>query len=275
MSEETVTETATEAVTEAAPAEQTPAEPQVVSDWPDDWRVKIAGDNEKMQKYLDRFNSPADIAKSGLDFREKISRGEYKRAVAAPTDDEVAMSEWRAENGIPETADKYSVPEGVIFGEGDQPVVNEFLKKMHEHNTPDEYVTPALSWYADLQKTTLEHEAELAKNDKIQTEEALRAEWGHEYRANYAEVENFVQTRFPDIADALLSNPDTVKEMAAISREINPAVTLFPNSNNPNQSIDDEISSIESKMGTRAYQEDPKMQQRYQELLVAQSKVRR
>ena len=133
------------------------------------------------------------------------------------------MKEWRSENGIPETADKYSLPEGVIFGEDDQPMVNEFLKSMHEHNIPDEHVKPALAWYADLQKQALEQEAELAKQDQIQTEEALRAEWGHEYRANYAEVENFTKSRFPDIADALLSNADTVRELAAISRELNPA----------------------------------------------------
>lgn len=275
MSEETIVAEPTTPAEPATPA--TPAEPATPVEpiWREDWRTQIAGEDEKMQKYLERFNSPADIAKSGLDLRDKIAKGEYKRTTAAPTDDEVALKEWRAENGIPESADKYSMPEGVLFGEEDQPIVNEYLKAMHEHNIPDAAVKPTLEWYSNLQKQALEKEAELEKQDRIETEEALRAEWGAEYRANYAEVENFAKSKFPHIADALLSNADTVKALASISREINPAITLFPNSNNPGQSIDDEIASIEGKMHSDEYKNSPKMQQRYQDLLAAQAKIKR
>lgn len=242
--------------------------------WPENWRDLVAGKDEKMQKYLERFNSPADIAKSGLELREKISKGEYKRATQAPSDDEVALKEWRAENGVPETPDKYTTPEGVLFGEEDTPIVNEFLKDMHSNNVPDAFVKPALKWYADLQRKQAEHTAQLDKQLEIATEEELRQEWGVEYRANKHEVENFVKSRFPeDVANALMASADTVKALAQISREINPAVTLFPSANNPSQSLEDEIKSIESKMHTDAYKKDAKMQGRYMQLLEARSRL--
>lgn len=250
--------------------------PPIEATWPENWRSLIAGEDEKMQKYLDRFNSPSDIAKSGIDFRDKIAKGEYKRATEAPKDDEVAMKEWRSENGIPESPDKYTTPEGIIFGEEDQPLVNEFLKDMYESNIPDAHVQPALKWYANLQQKAAEQEVEMDRQMVAQTEEDLRAEWGAEYRANLNEVDNFVKGRFPEeVANALMSSPDTVKALASISREINPAVTLFPNSQNPSQSIEDEIETIKGKMHSDEYKANPKMQKRYQDLLVAQGKIRK
>lgn len=276
MTEEVIVTPPVSTDTPPATPKNQPAPVDAVPKWGDDWREKIAGQDEKMQKHLSRFNSIEDIAKSNLELREKISKGEYKRATEPPKDDEIALKEWRTENGVPESADKYSIPEGIIVGEDDKPILNEFLKSMHERNVPDSYTKPAVEWYFKLQEQQLAQEAEFDKAQKIETEETLRKEWGAEYRSNYAEVENFVKGRFSEpVANALLASSDTVIALAAMSREINPTITLFPNSQNAGQSLVDELKSIESKMHTDAYKKDPKMQQRYGELLAASMKMQK
>lgn len=241
---------------------------QPTSFWPDDWRARIAGEDKKMQKYLDRFNSPEDIAKSGLDIREKISTGEYKRSTEAPLDDEKALAEWRSENGVPESPDKYTMPEGVVVGEADKESINSFLENMHKNNVPDNFTQPAIDWYFKFQEQQETAKAEQIKNDEAYTEEALRQEWGMEYKANRNEVENFVKSKFGDeMSDALMSNPETVKTLASIAREINPVASMFPNSNNPGQTLETRMAEIEGIMNTDKYKKDPKIQDEYKKLL--------
>ena len=48
------------------PPEAEPEERQAPADWPDNWRELMAGDDEKVLKRLDRFQSPKNVAKSWL-----------------------------------------------------------------------------------------------------------------------------------------------------------------------------------------------------------------
>ncbi len=274
MTEEPPTETLpTETLpTETLPTE-TPPSPAPAEDSWEAQRVAIADGDEKMLNYLNRFVAQKDVFEAALEARDKIASGEYKRNTEPPVDDEVAMKDWREANGIPESADKYTMPEGVVFSDNDKPLVDEFLANMHESNVPDSYTKPALEWYTKLQETQLAQEAELAKQDAVHTEEVLRAEWGADYLANRNEVENFLKTEFPEAtAEILMSHPDTILPLTRIARQINPTVSLFPNSQNPNQSVNDEIASIEAKMHSDEYKNSDEMQDRYRALLTARGR---
>lgn len=115
-----------------APADLAPVDPPadpVAGDWPEDWRSKAAGGDEKLMKFLERYNSPKAVVGALVDARKLISQGVNRPPKADATPEEVAA--WRAENGIPEKPDGYevSLPDGFVIGEADKPVVDSFLDR--------------------------------------------------------------------------------------------------------------------------------------------------
>lgn len=259
-----------------APAPVSTPEPQ--ADWPTDWRQKASGGDEKILKQLERYNSPADVSKALLELRGKLSSGEYKRNVAPPVDDAEAMKVWRAENGIPESPEGYEVKlgDGIVMGDDDKPYVDEFVKSMHAKNMPPSAVNEALNAYFTMQNRQA---AEMVKEDRAfqqKTEEALRQEWGHEYLPNYNMAKEFATQRFgAEVGAAILqAGPDAVKAVASIAREINPAMTLVPNSANPNQAIADELKTLQGKIGTPEWFRNEAMQKRYTDLVAAQERFK-
>jgi hypothetical protein len=268
-----------------APANPAPSDPAPITsaatdsvqpDWPTDWRQKASGGDEKVLKQLERYNSPADVSKALLELRGKLSSGEYKRNVAPPVDDVEAMKVWRTENGIPESPGGYEVKlgDGIVMGDADKPYVDEFVKSMHAKNMPPSAVNEALNAYFAMQNRQA---AELAKEDRAfqqQAEEALRQEWGHEYLPNYNMAKEFATQRFGvEVGSAILqAGPDAVKAVASMAREINPAMTLVPNSANPTQAIADELKTLSGMIGTPEWYRDTAKQKRYVELKAAQER---
>lgn len=260
----------------APAAPTTPVPEPVQADWPTDWRQKAAGGDEKILKQLERYNSPADVSKALLELRGKLSSGEYRRNVAPPVDDAEALKVWRTENGIPESPEGYEIKlgDGIVMGDIDKPYVDEFVKSMHAKNMPPSAVNEALNAYFVMQNRQA---AEAVKEDRAfqqQTEEVLRAEWGHEYLPNYNMAKEFATQRFGNEVGAaiLQAGPDAVKAMASVAREINPAMTLVPNSSNPTQSIADELKTLQGKIGTPEWFRDTSLQKRYIDLKVAQER---
>lgn len=243
-----------------------------------DWRREFAGDDEKFLNHLSKFNTPKDVAKLSFDFRQKLSSGEYKRNVPFPADGTPEeQAEWRAENGIPDSFEKYALPEGIVVGDEDRPTVNAFLETMHKSNVPEPAVKEAVKWYYQAQEQAAAQRAEEEKAQKIKTEEALRAELGAEYRPIMKMTENFVKTRFGDImGEALLqSSPEVVKALADIAREINPAATIVPNSANPLKGVKDEIAKYREEMrNPDKWAKNIEGQKRMVELLAAEEKFR-
>jgi len=253
-----------------------PAPAQTVEpagDWPSDWRAKAAGGDDKLLKMLERYNSPVDGFKALAEARNKISSGEYKKQVAPPEDAE-QLALWRKENGVPDTHESYdlSMPEGIVIGDDDKPFVDAFLKSMHEKNMPAGPVKEAVAAYYKLQQDQIAAAVQADRAFQQETEEALRSEWGYEYKPNFNMAENFAVTRFgEEVGRAILqAGPEAVKAVAALAREINPAGTLVPNSNNPTQAISDELNQLKKEIGTPAWYADTSKQARYQQLVAAQ-----
>lgn len=260
------------------------ADPQ---DWPDDWRTKLAGGDEKTLKKLERFNSVNDVVKWAQNLEKKMSSGEFKQALDDDATEE-EVKQWREQNGIPESPDGYDLDvDGLVVGDDDKPYLDEFLKEAHESNMPNEMVQKVVAWHYQNIEQQKEAMAEADADFQAEAQQALREEWGGEYKQNINQIKNLLSTAPEGIEERLLggrtadgkvvgNDPETLKWLSGLARQINPVATVVPGAGaNQASAVQDEISQIETTMRTEPdkYWKDPKMQARLQELYSAQERL--
>lgn len=257
--------------------------------WPGDWRQQFAGNDESAVKRLERFASPAEIYRSYKALEQRVSSGELKAVKPFPekgTAEE--QNAWRTENGIPEAPDKYqlNLGDGIVIGEQDKPIIDDFLKAAHAANLPAKAANAAVKWYFDFSEKQAEARYEQDMQAKEEFEEAMRAEWGQDYKPNLNSIHALLDMAPEGVKDRFLngrmadgrplgSDPDTLRWMASLARQINPVTTMVPGSGaNVLNSIEDEIGTIEKRMreDRAGYNKDEKQQQRYRDLLAARER---
>lgn len=264
--------------------------------WPDDWRTQMAGEDDKQLKRLERFNSPNDLHKSYLAINQKLSSGELRAKLGdEPTEDEVKA--YREAEGVPLETSGYfeDMPDGLVIGEDDKALFDSVAEPLHALNASPEIMHSLTKWYYDLQENAEADQVESDKSYHQNMEDELRVEWGGEYRANVNAVNSFLRTSFSDDESDLLlgarlsdgtllgDNAGVLKAFAAMSRQLNPAATLVPNSGQEaGVAISDEINIIKAKMAdkTSEYWKGPKneagkteMEARYRVLLDAKERM--
>lgn len=256
--------------------------------WPEDWRQRYSGEDVKKMERLSRYASPAAAFDALLSLQSKIGAGELRSNLPKnATAEQIAA--WRADNGIPEAPDKYTLvlPEGMKVQKEDKPLIDGFLSRLHGANANSQVASEAIAWYyeeaARRTEERLQKDTEIAKTN----EDALRAEWGNEYRTNINMVNGLVETMPADAralfqtgrlgdGSPIMSNPGVLKALVAWSRQINPITTIVPNSGaNIGSAIEDEITSIEKRMATdrKGYNADEKQQTRLRELYDARERI--
>lgn len=266
---------------------------EVAPDWPDDWRTKLAGDDEKLAKRLQRFQSPKDITKAWLSADQKIASGEYKSDLPDDASDE-QIAAYRKERGIPETPDGYfeNLPDGVVIGEEDKEMAQAYVERVHGRHADPAVVAESLAWYQDLKEQQIAAQVENDRAVRQKYEDELRAEWGGEYRANINSLNAFLDaaptaddgTPMKDLVlgsrlsdgTPMGNHPAFLRWMAQMANEANPAGFVSPGSGGSQaESVADELSEIRNVMRTNRarYNKDTKMQERYRALLDAQSKL--
>lgn len=257
----------------------------------DDWRVRLSGGDEKELKRLARFASEADVYKAYRELETKKSKGELVSKLSKDATPE-QVAQWRKDNDIPESPDKYDLKfdNGLVIGEQDKPLIDEFVTKMHTENASPAQVKAAIASYYEILGKQQQEQAESDAAFKDEALEGLREEWGGDYKKNLNAVNGFLQSLPEDTRlafetartqnGALIGNdPAIIKWLAATAYEINPAASIMPSSiSNPGAAIGDEIASIEKLVGDRssAYWKGPeaeKMQARYLELISARDKI--
>jgi hypothetical protein len=262
--------------------------------WPEDWRDRLAGNDEKLRSRLNRFTEPENVVKSWLNAEKKISSGQFRSVLPEnPTDEQVAA--WRAENGIPTEWTEYSsdLPDGVVWGEEDKTIIDGFLEHAHQSNIPQEHVTNALAWYNQLQEDQSAAQANSDLEQKTNNMVTLKEDWGDQYQGNlnairgaldlYGEVEvGGEKVSFTDylynargVNGGLLGNDAVVlKALADMALKINPAASIAPGSVDSSlKTINERIAEIESFMSKdrMAYFRDENMQKEFGELLQKQA----
>lgn len=259
------------------------------ADWPEDWRAKLAGKDEKLAKRLSRFASPQNVLKSMLEAEKKLSSGQYKKFVPSDaTPEEIAA--YRKELGLPEKAEDYplSFADGFVPGEDDKPILNDFKALALDSNIDPATASKVAQWAltrgAELRAA--EEEATVQRDREIvaQAIDELRAEYGPEFRSNMAASKNFMHSLFGDeLAETIMNarlpdgtkfgnNAEIVRRTVDFAKEMMPGADLMPGgTGDPAKGVDAEIADIEKKMNMdyNGYMADNQLQARYQQLLDA------
>lgn len=238
--------------------------------WPEDWRKRVAGDDEKLLKKAERFASPADIFKSLTEAEKRISQG-FKPVELTDKSTPEEIAEYRKQNEIPEewTAYKADIGNGVVWGDEDKPLIDNFLEHAHASHLPQGVVTKTLAWYHQFQQNEAAAIEEADLEHKTNATIELKEEWGPDYRANLNAIKGSFNAVDSELFDALFSSrnangvllgndPKVVKAFAQLARQANPAAMLAPGSlEDSSKSIDQELSELKSKMAAPGYNRSP------------------
>lgn len=257
--------------------------------WPDKWRQQMAGEDPKLLERLQRFTSPKDILTSYRALEQRMSSGELKNATPFPKEGTPEQQrQWRQENGLPEKADGYDLKfdNGLVLGAEDKPWINSYLQAAHAANMSPAHVKETLQWYANWKDSQADVREQADQDVARKTVDALRAEWQGDYRTNMNGIEALLATapkgvgdriknsRGPD-GNPLMSDPDTLRFLAHLFRQILPVTTMSTGAPADEKGIDSEIAQIKEVMTTnrKKYNTDEKMQERYRELLKAKDRM--
>lgn len=272
-----------------------PTDPTAAS-WPDDWRQTYAKEDPAKLNVLKRYASPEAALDALFAARAKISSGDLTPKLG-DNPSEAELTEWRKANGIPDKPDGYEIKlsDNRVVGDDDKPIVGKFLEAMHKTNAPPAVVNSALDTYYALLDEQMADRQALDATARQQAEDALRAEYGTEYRANINAVRNFLGSGIggKEVNDALmgarradgtplLSDPSVVRFLVNAVREVNPVASLMPaGSPGTEQSLNDEISSIEAMMADpksdwgKTNEAGERLQKRYLDLVAARDKLQK
>ena len=259
--------------------------------WPDDWRQKIAGDDAKELKRLERMQSPLDVYKSFRELEAKFSKGETKIETPFPTEGtDEEKSAWRKERGIPVEGYKFEevkLPDGLVVGDDDKPMVEDYLKYAHTNNLPKAVVDHNVGWYFQLREKQAQERAGKDDTDKTAARDALRDEMGKDMQrflgAAYALVESAPGDVGKQILGARLANgkllgndADALRWLTKAALEINPAATVSTGTGAGGiASIQSRKAEIEKVMrdDRNGYFKDAAMQEEYRKLVDAENRV--
>jgi len=260
--------------------------------WPEKWRESYAKDDKTKLNMLSRYASPEAALDGLIAAQQRIRSGELRAPFPDKgTDEEKAT--WRKENGLPEAPDKYDLKfdNGFVIGEDDKPIVDAFLKEAHEANMTPSQVKGAVAWFFAQRQVEMEQLQEADRASTREAEDALRAEWGQEYRPNMNLIQGLLDMAPEEVRDnfrgarladgtPLGASAGVIRWLAGLAREMNPAGTLT-SATGAGQitSIETEIADIESKMRDKNsdYWKGPKadgMQSRFRDLIDAREKIK-
>jgi hypothetical protein len=262
---------------------------QGAATWPDDWRDQIAGGDEKSLSLLKRYSSPSAVFNALRAAQAKISSGEYKKGLAKDaTPDEIAS--YRKEQGIPEEASGYELPKGLEVSETDKPIVDGFLEFAHGKNYSPSQVQDVVNWWYQAQEQAAGQAHEADQQFTQENDDALRKEWGNEYRGNINALKNWLTTEAPEgIMDNLFggrlangrpigSDASTLRWLVSVMKDVNPAATVTGTGEyQGGKGLEERKAAIEASWktpeGYNAYMKDTAKQEEYRGIIGAIEKL--
>lgn len=263
------------------------------SDWPSAWRELYAGEDKKLLGRLERYASPKAAFDALIAAQDRIRSGDLQKVLPEnPSDEE--LSAWREANGVPLKPEDYqlTLAEGRQIGTDDKPMIDDFVSKMHGLNAKPELVSAAVDAYYDAVEKNIA--AREAKDQEVRqsVEDALRVEFGSEYRRNINLVNNFLNLGPPGVREKLLgarladgtplgSDIDVIRYFTQLALDNDLVTTVVPGSGAQAVSaIDDELGRLTKMMGDHSseYWRGPQAaqnQKRFLELTEAKEKMKR
>ena len=263
--------------------------------WPDGWREKVAKGDEKALARLKRYASPEAALEALSALQLKLNQGELRQVPKKDATPE-EQAAYRASLGIPEKPADYKleVPEGLVLGKDDKPQVDAYLAEVaHKLGLTNEQASANVAWYYEMAARQAE---DLAAQDKAAAQKVrddLQKEWGTDYRANMNVIHGVLDLAPPGVKDKVLgkrmedgkgfaNDPDVLRWLASIGRELNPAGAVAPGMGAAAAgAVETEIKAIEADMKAptntaewKRYWKDEERQARLRELYTARDKIK-
>lgn len=204
----------------------------------------MAGEDKEALKQLDQFTEPGAVFKSFRELRTQRDSGALKAVLPDnATPEQVAA--YRKSNNLPDTPEAYveklALPNGVVLGEADKPLVADFVAKVaHAKAWSQAQVNDVMAWYHARQDATRVEQDKKDEQYQLASVRTLTEAFGKEYDRNENAVGNFIATVFPaELGDQILTarlpdgsklgdNPAVVQALAAAARQLMPTATLVP-----------------------------------------------
>lgn len=241
--------------------------------FPDNWREEFASfatgktegeEFDKELKRLQRIKNPADSWKSYRSLEAKFKKGEDPEPFPAEGTDE-EKSAWRKAHGLPESAKEYlkdfSLDDGLVIGDNDKPIVEQYLAAAHEGNVPPEAVKQSLNWYFAMREGETQKRMEKDESDKMTARDTLRDELGSDFNKHLGAGYDYLTTVFGDDADSIMAarlpdgtmlgnNSRFIMGLSQTALELNPAHTITPSGGDSAKSLKTRMTEIESIMSS-------------------------
>lgn len=169
--------------------------------WKDDWKQKIAGEDAKMLKGLEKYESPADLAKAYSELQTKFSKTRPLPQLAKDATPE-QVKEYREAAGIPQSWDKYdtTLDKGLVIGDADKPIVESYLKEFHEANLKPDDVKKVLQIHFEKQNCDMADAMKIAEDHEKEVTQSLRQELGPKYDESINMASNYLKSNLGDEA---------------------------------------------------------------------------
>ncbi len=215
------------------------------------WSEIVDSKDHELNAMARKYNNdPAEVLKALHSLRAEVSkRGLKKDDVPKPEGDDAALAQWRKDNGIPESPEDYTLPEGLSVGDEDKPIVDEFLKTMHEADMKDGVPEKVLDWYYNtLIPQQAEKEAAEIKEQDQHAESVLREKFGRDYTAKMNMFNKFLGDRFGEpFAEAVKAVPEHVEAFINIITELDPDLNMATTNAASTENITNRLAEIEKK----------------------------
>ena len=236
--------------------EAKPEDGQAKSSWPENWRDELAGDDKAMQNLLARYKTPADFAKSHKSATDTIRSGKVKPLRQDATAEELAK--WREDNGIPAKPDGYGLDfdNGLVVGDADKPIIDEFLQVAHAQHMKPEHVKAAVGFWIERQGTAATERNEKNRQATAEAIHELTTEFGDDGLRDMINVRSEYFKGLPDDVVAALEHarmpdgrlvgsvPSVFKWVHGLASSEGMTAQLAPKGETAVSSIDDQIASI-------------------------------
>lgn len=181
------------------------------STFPENWRELIAGGDEKKLAILKRYEGFDKFGNAHFGLVQRISSGEFKASKPKPTGanvDPEALKAWRAEQGLPDSVEviKFPLMEGVKMEDldaGGKSRVAAFTKAFFDNDLTQAQVDGLMGVYNQMQASELQAQATQDAKLADETEDALRADFGTQFKPTILATKKFLSDTFGELADPL------------------------------------------------------------------------
>lgn len=256
--------------------------------WPENWRETVSKDDAKKLAQLQRYGSPEAALQALFAAQERIRSGELMPKLGKDPSPE-QLKEWREAHGIPETWEKYEFGKDFKVEPENEPFLDLLKKSGHDTNQSPQQIRATFEVFKGLRDKVLADGVERDTNFKRECDDALREEWGPEFRRNENLItglldfsgsqelkDNFLNARMPD-GRRLADSPEAKRLLLGLALIQNPVGVVVPGGGASREDgIDEEIAKIEKRMreDRAGYDKDNKQQARLRDLYDAREKFK-